>query len=290
MANTHEDEPARESESALVVNQDGGTTTIRINRPETLGALTPDHFDELDALLRTAAADRTQRAIVLTGTGKGFCTGIDVKGVAASDAAAGDAPLDPITASYENLHLRLSGVIRTIHALPIPVIAAVNGYAIGAGFAMAAACDLRVAGDRASFADGFVKRGISGCEMGLSYFLPRIMSPAMANELMLTGRRIDAAEALRIGLVSRVVDGDDLVVDAIALASEVAENAPMAVSMTKEVMWSNLHAASLDHALNLESRTQTLVRNTADASEARNAFLEKRPPVFGSSTVERLLR
>ena len=191
-------------------------------------------------------------------------------------------------AGFENLHLRLSAVIRTIHSLPIPVIAAVNGHAIGLGFAMAAACDLRVAGPDAAFDDGFIKRGISGCELGLSYFLPRVVGPAVAHELMLTGRRVRAEEALSLGLVSRVAD--DPVAAATELVAELAANAPAAVAMTKEVMWANLHAASLDQALALEARTQSLLRATSDAKEARQAFLEKRSPEFGAPDSDRPLR
>lgn len=277
---------------AFLVSHHDGLTTITFNRPDALNALSPAAFTQLSEQIRTAATDRSCRAIVLTGSGRGFCVGIDVKGVAARDAASSnDADaLDPVVAQIETLHVQLSGVIRAIHTLPVPVIAAVNGFAIGAGFAIAAACDLRIASDAASFADGFVKRGISGCEMGLSYFLPRIISPAAANELMLTGRRISAAEAQSLGLVSRVVPAEELLDAANALGEEIVANAPLAISMTKEVMWANLQASSLDHALALESRTQTLVRSTADAREARQAFLERRDPQFGTPTAPRPLQ
>lgn len=263
-------------------------TTLTLTRDDAMNALTPAMVGELAAALGDAATRRACRAIVLTGVGKGFCVGIDVKDVAARDAGAGSDGVDPLLAGFENLHHRLSAVIRTIHALPVPVIAAVNGHAIGLGFAMAAACDLRVASPRATFADGFVKRGISGCELGLSYFLPRVVGPAVAHELMLTGRRVGADEALALGLVSRV--DDDPVAAASELVGELVANAPAAVSMTKEVMWANLHASSLDQALALEARTQSLLRATTDAKEARAAFLEKRSPEFGNPSSTRPLR
>ena len=156
----------------LDVTEHDTSTVLTLQREEVMNALTPAMVGELDAALRTAATRRSCRAIVLTGTGRGFCVGIDVKDVAARDAGAGDSGVDPLIAGFENLHHRLSAVIRTIHHLPVPVIAAVNGHAIGLGFALAAACDMRVAGSGASFADGFIRRGISGCELGLSYFLP----------------------------------------------------------------------------------------------------------------------
>ncbi len=263
-------------------------TVLTLCREDAMNALTPPMVAELDVALRDAAARRSCRAIMLTAVGRGFCVGIDVKEVAVRDAGTGARGMDPLLAGFENLHHRLSAVIRTIHSLPIPVIAAVNGHAIGLGFAIAAACDLRVAGPGATFADGFVKRGISGCELGLSYFLPRIVGPTVAHELMLTGRRVRADEALAIGLVSSVTDDVDGAAN--ELVSALAENAPAAVSMTKEVMWANLHASSLDQALALEARTQSLLRATSDAQEARKAFLEKRAPQFGNPPTKRPLR
>ncbi len=199
-------------------------TVLTLCREDAMNALTPPMVAELDVALRDAAARRSCRAIMLTAVGRGFCVGIDVKEVAVRDAGTGARGMDPLLAGFENLHHRLSAVIRTIHSLPIPVIAAVNGHAIGLGFAIAAACDLRVAGPGATFADGFVKRGISGCELGLSYFLPRIVGPAVAHELMLTGRRVRADEALAIGLVSSVTDDVDGAAN--ELVSALAENAP----------------------------------------------------------------
>ena len=263
-------------------------TVLTLCREDAMNALTPPMVAELDVALRDAAARRSCRAIMLTAVGRGFCVGIDVKEVAVRDAGTRAGGIDPLLAGFENLHHRLSAVIRTIHSLPIPVIAAVNGHAIGLGFAIAAACDLRVAGPSATFADGFVKRGISGCELGLSYFLPQIVGPAVAHELMLTGRRVRADEALAIGLVSSVTDDVDGAAN--ELVSALAENAPAAVSMTKEVMWANLHASNLDQALALEARTQSLLRATLDAQEARKAFLEKRAPQFGNPPTKRPLR
>ena len=276
----------------------GSVEVLTLDRPDALNALTDSLVEALDGELRRAGADRACRAIVLTGAGdRAFCAGVDVKSVAARDAAASEDPrtgavdrLDPVVTSFEQLHLRLSAVVRTIHSLPVPVIAAVNGHAVGAGFAIAAAADLRVATPAARFADGFVKRGISGCEMGLSYFLPRLVGAARAFEWMLTGRPVPADEAEVTGLVSRIVEPERLVDEAVELGEGIAANAPMAVAMTKEVMWANLHAASLDQALSLESRTQVMTRATADAAEARQAFLERRAPSFETAARPRPLR
>ena len=169
-------------------------------------------------------------------------------------------------------------------------MAAVGGAAVGAGFAVAAASDRGVGSEHAMFMDGFVSRGISGCELGLSYFLPKIVGPSVAFDWMMTGRRVRSQEALSSGVISQLVDADALLPTALELAEDIARNAPMAITMTKEVMWANLHAASLDHALAIESRTQNLTRHTADATEARAAFIEKRTPDFDNTGGKRPLR
>ncbi len=275
----------------LLTERREATEIITLHRPEGLNSLSPAMIDELPTIIARAAADRTCRAIVIVGAGeRAFCAGIDVKSVAARDARDdGEDRLDPVVASLENLDAGLGNIVRMIHRVPVPVIAAVNGHAIGAGFAIAAACDLRLASTTATFADGFVKRGISGCEMGLSYFLPKLVGPALAFELMLSGRRMLPDEAARCGLVSEVTEPTELVDRACALGAALAENAPMAISTTKELMWTNLHAPSLDAAMALEARNQVLIRSTADAAEARLAFLEKRRPRFAAPDGERPL-
>lgn len=274
----------------LNVERRGSTEIVTLNRPEGLNSLSPAMIEELPERIAGAAADRSCRAIVIVGAGeRAFCAGIDVKSVAARDVATGGGGLDAVVGSFENLHVGLGNIIRTIHRVPVPVIAAVNGHAIGAGLAIVAACDLRLASTTATFADGFVKRGISGCEMGLSYFLPKLVGASLAFDLMLSGRRMLPEEALRAGLISEVAESDVLVDRACELAASLAENAPMAISTTKEIMWTNLHAPSLDAALALEARNQVLIRGTADAAEARLAFLEKRVPDFGAPDGDRPL-
>lgn len=283
--------------SSIDIAREGSSVVITMNNTDAFNALAPNMITDFVSSVRDTAADRSVRAVIVTGAGtKAFCAGIDVKSVAQRDASAtavqGEQAerLDPIVQGFENLHHNLGAMIRTLHTLPIPVISAVNGHAIGAGFALAAASDLRVAGDNAKFADGFVRRGISGCELGLSYFLPKLVGASLAFDWMMTGRRIESDEAARCGLVGQVTDPDATVDTALALGSQIADLAPMAVSMTKEVMWSNLHAASLDQALALESRTQAMTRTTADAAEARRSFIEKRSPVFGQPDTPRLVR
>lgn len=285
-----------ESATADVTSErSGAATVVTMDNPSAFNALAPRMAEQLVESLRAAAADRACRVIVLTGAGeRAFCAGIDVKSVAARDAAASSdesvTRLDPALAGFENLHHRLGAMIRTIHSLPVPVIAAVNGHAIGAGFALAAACDLRVIGNRARFANGFIKRGISGCELGLSYFLPKLVGASIAFDWMLTGRNVDADEAHRCGFASAPVEPSDTLAVALERAAAIAELAPAAVETTKEIMWSNLNATSLDQALALESRNQALVRTTVDAAEARQSFLEKRSPDFATPDEPRITR
>lgn len=259
----------------------GQTELILIDRADAFNSLSPELIEALPRLIHAAASDRDCRAIVLTGAGdKAFCAGIDVKSVAAKDSAEPTPDRDPVVDSFEGLDTGLGNIIRMNHKVPVPVIAAVNGHCIGAGLAIASACDLRIGSTNAKFANGFAKRGTSGCEMGTSYFLPRIVGAARALDWMLTGRRVDADEALAAGLLSQVVEPSELVDTALGMANELAAIAPMALAATKEIMWLNLEAPSLDSALALEGRNQSLMRTTGDASEVRRSFLEKRDPEF----------
>ena len=161
------------------------------------------------------------------------------------------------------------------------MIAAVNGAAHGGGFALALACDLRYAARSASFGAVFIKRGVSACDMGTSYHLPRLVGASRSAELLLTGRVFDAAEAERIGLVLDVVDDGAVVDRALGTAREIAANGPLAVWMTKETMWQTVDSPSLRHALDLENRTQIMCTGTGELTAAFEAFREGRDPQWG---------
>lgn len=161
-----------------------------------------------------------------------------------------------------------------------PIIAAVNGAASGGGLALALASDVRVAATSARFNVAFVRIGLSGCDIGVSWLLPRLVGASRAYELMLTGRFVDAEEALRIGLVLDVVPDGEVVERALVTADQIVANAPFGVQMTKEVMWSQLEVGSLAAGIDLENRTQLLASTTGDVQEAMAAFLEKRPPAY----------
>jgi enoyl-CoA hydratase len=174
----------------------------------------------------------------------------------------------------------IASLIPHLRSLPQPVIAAVNGPAAGGGFALVLGSDIRLAARSARFNAAFIRIGLSACDIGTSWLLPRLVGAARAHELMLTGRIFDADEAARIGLVLDTVDDDDLLAAAYAKAGEIMANAPMGVAMTKEGMWSALEIPGMQAAIDLENRQQIMISATADHLEAMAAFLERRPPNY----------
>jgi enoyl-CoA hydratase len=249
---------------------------LTLNRPDRLNAMSHELVSDLHHELDEAAADRDCRVIVLTGAGRGFCAGLDLKG-------PGPIPgSDGLGRAQTGLRGQQHIATLTPHfrATPQPIIAAVNGPAAGGGLALALASDIRVAATSAKFNVAFVRIGLSGCDVGVSYLLPRLIGASKAFELMLTGRFVLADEAERIGLVGRVVPDGEVVDAALEIAGQIAANSPFGVWMTKEVMWSNLEIGSLQAAIDLENRTQILTTFTEDMPEAMRAFLEKREPNF----------
>jgi enoyl-CoA hydratase len=246
-----------------------GVLLATLNRPERLNALTLEGFDELTRLCARAEADDDVRALVVTGAGRGFCAGLDLDELATLGAMTGP----DLLAGQE----RWSGAIAAFRRLTKPVIAAVNGPAAGAGFAHALAADVRLAAPGARFNAAFVRVGVSGGDVGVSWLLPRIVGLGHASEMLLTGRLVDAEEAARIGLVNRVVDAGALLDAAFAVAAEIAANSPFGVRLTKQVLQSNVDAPSLEAAMALENRNQTIALRTDDMAEALAAFREGRP-------------
>jgi enoyl-CoA hydratase len=252
-----------------------GVVTIRLNRPDRLNAIDDALIAGLHDAIDTVEAHRSCRTVILTGAGRGFCAGFDMKG--------GDYEGDPSSRPLADLlagQKRLSRIVLRLHELPKAVIAAVNGPAVGGGFSLAVAADIRVAAASAVFLAANVRIGVSGGEMGLSWRLPRLVGLARATELLLTGRRVGADEALAIGLVTRVVADDELLDTALAVAEQVAGTSSFGTWMTKELLDASEGAGSFRHALQLEDRTQVLCNFTGDVAEAVTAFREGRPPRF----------
>lgn len=254
-----------------------GTMEVRLNRPDSLNAMTPELVGDITAAFRQLNQDRETRAVILTGEGKGFCSGADLKQGSEVGAVPGTAGMSQLGFIYKYQEY-LADAILAIHECDKPVIAAINGPAVGGGFALTLASDLRIASTRARFGAVSIKTGLSSCDVGISYFLPKYIGPTKALELMLTGRIFDAQEASTLGLLNAVVEPDKLQDDAMALAAEIVENAEYGVWMTKKGFWANMDAPSLRHAMEIENRQQILGYFTGCTKEAMAAFQEGRPP------------
>ena len=249
---------------------------ITLNRPDRLNAITSTMITELDQVVSAVDLDQHLRAVIITGAGRGFSAGLDLQ---SQGTAPGGEGVGRTVGSFM-WQDHLATLHERIHRSRKPWIAAVNGPAVGGGFALSLASDIRFASSTATFGAVFLKIGVSNCDMGTSYFLPRLVGASRSAELLLTARIFDAAEADRIGLVAEVVEPDRLLDRALDTARLIRANAPFATWMTKETMWQTLDAPSLRHALDIENRTQIMCSSTGDVAEARAAFVAKRAPVW----------
>jgi enoyl-CoA hydratase len=250
---------------------------ITLNRPERMNSMAFDVMVPLKEVLENIAYDNSVRVVVLTGAGKGFSSGADHK-------SAGSVPhvqgLTRPTYALRSMQI-LDDVILALRRLHQPVIAAVNGAAIGGGLCLALAADIRVASQGAYFRAAGINNGLTASELGLSYLLPRAIGSSRAFEIMLTGRDIDAQEAERIGLVCRQVPDDQLLETCYDMAERIAAFSRPGVELTKRTLWSGLDAASLEGHMQAEGLGQLFVRLlTGNFEEAVAARAEKRPPVF----------
>ncbi len=256
----------------LLLEKKDGIATLTLNVPDKLNAITKNLRVNLPLAVDELAKDDKVRVVIFTGAGRGFCAGADVT---AMDAASG-----PGKPAELPRHQRLGVVGMPFAALfptlDKPVIAAVNGPCAGMGFSMALSCDIRVASEKAKFGAAFVLRGLVP-DTAITYWLPRVVGNAKALELMFTGELIDAAEALRLGIVSRVVPPDDLMSTAREIAGKITRNPPIPVEFTKRFVYRTLMDDMYRH-LDLETWGQIVCRQTEDYREAVRAFLEKRPP------------
>lgn len=253
-----------------------GACRLTLNRPEALNALTFSMYAELLDHLEAVRYDHDVRVVVLTGAGRAFCAGHDIRSAGAPDWV----PAGLGKAQFQRRVMDKLGQIPVLmQALPQPVICAVNGVAAGAGYALALAADMTIAARSAKFVNAFHNAG-TGHELGFSYLLPRLVGLQRAAELALTGRAIMAEEAAEIGLVLRCVDDAALMDDALALADAVMVNSPIGIALTKSTLRSNVDAPSLAAAIELENRAIFMSQSTADTAEKRKAFVEKRRPAF----------
>ncbi|HKV20727.1 MAG TPA: enoyl-CoA hydratase-related protein, partial [Mycobacterium sp.] len=225
---------------------------ITLNRPEKLNALSAELVESLHATIDELAANDTCRVVVLTGAGRGFCSGLDL-GDLDSPRPGSDLEFPRSGMRWQE---RIADLTARLHRLRQPVIAAINGPAYGGGLGIAAACDIRIAGASARFCTQFIKLGLGGCDIGVSYTLPRLIGAGPAFDMILTARVIDAAEALRLGLVSRLSGDASVLDDALEIAETLCGYGEFGLESTKQVLWANLDAGSLEAALQVENRSQ----------------------------------
>lgn len=251
---------------------------LRMNRPHKLNAIDLELVAALHREFDALASDRSTRVVVLTGAGRGFCAGLDLDGY-------GDVPGTEQSGAVHRTLARqedIASLVQKIRRLPQVFVAAVNGPAAGGGFALVCASDVRIAARSAVFAVSFIKVGFSGCDIGTSWLLPRIVGAGRAHELMLTARKFDADEALRIGLLSDVVSDSELTDRVMRCLDDLRVAPPLSLALTKRGMWLSLEMSSFDAAIEFENRQQALTSLTADQTEAMNAFVEKRAPGYES--------
>ena len=245
-----------------------GVLTLTLNRPDALNSFTVEMKEALLAALKEAAKDREVRALILTGAGRAFSAGQDLKERQGPD----------VTDLGTELRIRYNPIILAMRRLEKPIVGAINGVAAGAGISVAMACDIILASDKATFIEAFARVGLVP-DTGSTWFLPRLLGPAKAAEMMFTGDPMDAATAERLGLVNRVVPADSLMDEASALAGRLAKGAPIALALAKRAL-NRTYEMNLEEALDYEAQLQSIAGRSADHKEGVAAFVEKRPANF----------
>ena len=252
------------------------TRLVTLNRPDRLNAMSIDLVIELHDALEACGDDNDCAVIVLTGSGRAFCSGLDLKDYGIIPNIDG-LQMGQIAQRSMRYYSRLIPLMRR---LPQPIVAAVNGPAYGGGMCLSLGAELRIAGERAEFNSTGIVNGLTSTELGASWLLPRLVGAAHSNEILLTGKVVDAADALRMGLVSQVVPDDELADVALALAARMCEFSRYGLAMTKDVIWANLEIGSLEAAIEIEDRNQLMLGFTENLPEAIRAFDAKRSPTY----------
>lgn len=260
----------------LSLDRRGGVDWLTLNRPASLNALNDAMVDELLDYFGRLSFDRTVRIVVLKGAGRAFCVGLDLKipGGFTEDPTLGGPARGLVS------QRRISEIVIRMRRAQQPIVSLIQGPACGGGFALALASDIRIAGESARMNAAFIRLGLSGCDIGASYLLPRLVGTSVASELLLTGRFIDARRALATGLVSEVVPDDGLDAAAGRLVEDMLATSPLGLRLTKECLNASVDAPSLEAAIAMEDRNQILCAQTEDVREAISAFLQKRPPSY----------
>lgn len=264
------------SGGTVTARREGPITVVELHRPEAMNTLNVDLVADLHATLDEIDRDLDCRVVILTGAGRAFCAGLDLTGYGDDDFVAERGPMLSMFERQQDI----AGLAQRLHTLRQPVIAAVNGAAAGGGLALVCASDVRIGSHAAVFAVGFIRAGYSACDIGLSWFLPRLLGAGRAHELMLTGRKFDPVQAQDYGLLVDVVEPEGLLPAAMRIAEQIVANPPVSVEMTKVGMWAALESPSFDATVEFENRQQMVTAMTEDRVEATAAFMEKRAPVY----------
>ena len=264
----------------LDVRVDNHVCWLTLNRPGSLNAMRRQLVTDLRVFFSELPERRDIRVVIMKGSGRAFCAGLDLKEAAQPQASQGDKRDGNPVSKGMRMQRRIADLVMMMRRAPQPFIACVHGAASGGGFALALAADVRIAGESARMNAAFIRIGLSACDIGVSYFLPRLVGASLASELLLTGRFIDAKRALSTGLVSDVVPDAELDAAGEALAREILENSPLGVRLTKEALAMSLDAGSLEQVIAMEDRNQILCSQSPDVVEGMRAFLEKRPPRY----------
>ena len=251
---------------------------VRLNRPEALNALNPEMIAELRSYFRGLCDLPKTRIVVLCGAGRAFCSGLDLKNEAAREEVSPTTAIAGGLASQRGI----AEIYLAMRRCPQPIISLIQGAACGGGFSLALASDIRIAGKSARMNCAYIRIGLGGCDMGSSYFLPRLIGASAASELILTGKFIDAQRALQLGLVARVVDDDALEAAAQEDIDLMLGTSPLGLRLSKEALNVNIDTNSLEAAIALEDRNQILCTQTPDFVEGINAFLERRAPQWST--------
>ena len=259
----------------LLLEERGEVDWLTLNRPDSLNALNPTMVSELTAYFRGLAVRPERRIVVLKAAGRAFCAGLDLK-------AGGSEQVQSLGSVQQGLMSQrsIAEIYLAMRRCPQPIIALLNGAACGGGFSLAMAADIRVADSTARMNCAYIRIGLGGCDMGSSYFLPRLVGASLAAELILTGKFIDAQRALAVGLLSQVVEPGELETAVEEDIQLMLTNSPLGLRLSKEALNVNIDIGSLEAAIALEDRNQILCTQTEDTREAMTAFMQRRPPVF----------
>lgn len=261
-----------QEDDVLLIEEAGGVARVTLNRPQRLNALNPELATALRGYFQGLQRRLDVRVVILQAAGAQFCAGLDLKDQEPGDALGAEAMMA--------VQHSIRDIMIAMRRCPQPVIGVIQGAASGGGFALALACDVRLATPDARMNASFIRIGLTGCDMGVSYFLPRMVGSSVAAEYLLTGRFMNAQRALGLGLFSQVAPFEELLSEALSLAEDMLRNTPMGLRLTKEGLGHSIDAGSLEAVIAMEDRQQVLCTQSGDFREGMTAFLEKRAPVY----------